>query len=114
MWSTSNRFKDASRAVTLHRLGCEHDVGAAIEFLDEHAEHFLADALGVTVGGIDQGAANIQESGQLIARLVLIGLAPPGHGAKPHASHPEPGFPERSLLHSRTLLVHGPPKRLWP
>ena len=66
---------------TLHGFGGEHDVGSAFEFLDEHAEHFFADALGVTVGGIDQRAANIQEGSQLIARLVLIGLAAPGHRA---------------------------------
>jgi len=93
---------------TLHCLGGEHDVGAAIEFLDEHAEHFLAHALGVTVGGVDQCAADIQERSQLIARLVLIGLAAPGHGAEADASHPEPGFSERSLLHNRTVLVNGP------
>ena len=93
---------------TLHCLSGEHDVGAAIEFLDERAEHFLAHALGVAVGGVDQRAANIQERSQLIARLVLIGLASPGHRAEADASHPEPGFSERSLLHRRTLLVNGP------
>ena len=97
---------------TLHGFGGEHDVGPAFEFLDEHAEHFFADALGVTVGGVDQRAANIQEGSQLIARFKLVRLAAPRHGTEPDASHPEPGSAERSLLHSRTLLVKGPQKHV--
>ena len=111
---TSARIQPTLGVRTLHRLGGEHNVGSAVEFLNEHAEHFLADALGVAVGGVDQRAADIQESSQLIARFVLIGLPSPGHGSQADASHPEPGSSERSLLHSRTLLVNGPGKRLWP
>ena len=66
---------------SLHGLGGQHHVRAAVKFLQQRSQQFLADAHAVTVCSVDEGAAGIEEGSELIARLVLIGLLAPGHGS---------------------------------
>src|SRR5690348_17628122 len=52
----------------------------------------------------DQRAARGHEGGQLLARLVLVGVAAPRHGAQAEPAHRESTVTEIALLHDPSLL----------
>ncbi len=89
-------------------LGGEDDLVADLELLDQLAEQGLGVAVGVDVGRVDQRAAGVEERGQLVAGLVLVGAAGPGAGAEPEPAHPQARSAQRPQLHGGTL-----PRTSW-
>src|SRR3954452_4722140 len=78
------------------------------------AQGALALAVAVDVGRVDQRAAGVDEGGELHGRLVLVGVAAPGHGAQRQPGHDQTASPECALLHDRptyrrTTTVTGQP-----
>ena len=81
-----------------HGLGRDED-GVATDLLDERADDLLGLPVGIDVGGVDEGAAGLDEREQLVARLVAIGVTPPGHRAEREARDEQAGSAERTELH---------------
>ena len=82
-------------------LGAEHDVGPGDDVAEEGAEELLAGAAAVGARGVDQRAAGLDEVGQLLARLVLVGVAAPHHRAEPEAGDAQAAAAHPTLLHGR-------------
>ena len=87
----------------------DDDTVARLELLEELAEHLLGYAIAVDIGGIDQGAAGIEEGSELVASVELVGSAPPRHRPQSKATNPQARSSEGSLLHDGTVLVPEPP-----
>src|SRR4029453_7746444 len=69
-----------------------------------------APALAVAVGGggVDQGAARVDERGQLHGGLVLVGVAAPRHGAQREPGHAQTASSQRALFHERKTYRRPP------
>ena len=81
-------------------LGGEDDVAARDHAPEQRPEDRLARAVAVGRGGVDQGAAGLDEERELLAGLVLVGVAAPGHRAEAQPRHAQTGPAQRSLLHA--------------
>ena len=88
-------------------LGRDDHLVAGHHVADQRADQLLGRAVAVPGGGVDQRAAGLDERDQLVARLVLVGVPAPGHGAEPEPGDLEPGAP-RALLHGAELAA--PPR----
>ena len=54
--------------------------------------------------GVDERAAGLGERDELLAGLVLVGVAPPGQGAEPQPGHLEAGATQVALLHGGNAI----------
>ena len=84
-------------------LGGQHDLVALADVADEGADQPLGVTVGVARGGVDQRASGPDEGGQLLASLVLVGVAAPRHRAQAQARDGESRRTEEPLLHGQTL-----------
>jgi hypothetical protein len=84
-------------------LGGQHDLVAHLELLHQLAEQALGVAVRIGVGGVDEGAAGVEEGCQLVAGLVLVRAARPGARAEAQSAHPQAGPAQRPKLHGGTL-----------
>jgi hypothetical protein len=62
-------------------LGAVVDIRAVHHGAQQGAEETLGVAVGVRSGGVDERSTCLDECGELVTRLVLVGVAAPGHGA---------------------------------
>ena len=74
-------------------LGRQHHLVARHDRAEQLADQLLRRAVGVRVGRVEEGAAGVAERDQLVARLVLVGVTPPGHGAETQPRHRQAGVP---------------------
>ncbi len=85
-------------------LGRDHQVVAVHHVAEQGPDQSLAVAVAVRRGRVDQRAAGGHERGELLARLVLVGVPPPGHGAQAEPAHRQSTVTEIALLHEPSLL----------
>ncbi len=81
-------------------LGREHDLVAGDHVADQPADQLLGRAVGVSRGGVDQGAARLGEGDQLVTGLVLVGVPTPRHGSQAEPRDREARGTDRPLLHA--------------
>ena len=81
------------------RFGGDDERVALPDVADEAAEHPLSSAIGVHVGGVDEGSASLDERDELVFGLMLIGVATPRHGAQAKARDGQPSAAQPPLLH---------------
>ncbi len=80
-------------------LGRHDHVAARDDLGEQLAEQLLGRAACIGVRGVEQRAAGVDERGQLLARLVLVGLVAPGHQPQPEPRDREAGATQGPLLH---------------
>lgn len=98
-------------------LGGQHDPVAPTPRLEPAADdpfgrplRFGARRDRITLGGVDQGDAEIDGAVQLGVALGLGVLFAPDHGAKRDGRHGDPGAAEGAMVERRS----GSPFRMWP
>ena len=86
-------------------LGREHDLAAYLRrLLGEPApDDLLRGAVAVDVGGVDQGAARLEEGVELRVRYALVGLGAERHRAERQGGHGAAASPKRAVLHGHVL-----------
>ena len=67
------------------RFGRDDECVALPYVANEATQHSLSGAIRVHVCGVDEGPARLDERDELVFGLVLISVAPPGHGAQAKA-----------------------------
>jgi hypothetical protein len=77
-----------------------HDDVVPRASLQPAADDLLRPALAVAVRGVDEGAAGLGEAVQQPMALRLADLPPERHGAQTQPADPQPGLPERNVLHA--------------
>ena len=76
-----------------------HRDAVATDLVEQRSQDLLGHPVGIDVGGVDEGAADLEEGEQLVARLVPVGVAAPGHRAERQARYVQAGPAERTLFH---------------
>ena len=69
----------------------------------QRADQLLGRAVAVAGRGVEQRAAGLREGDQLVAGLVLVGVAAPGHRAQPEPGHLEAGGTDGPHVHAHKL-----------
>src|SRR5690606_2272281 len=87
-------------------LGGQHHVVARHDVAEKRAQELLAGAVAVPRGGVDEGAAGLDEGAELVAGLVLVGVASPRERAQPQTGDPQTGSAERALWHGSKPRGH--------
>ncbi len=82
-------------------LGGDDQVVALHDVADQRADQLLRGALAVPGGGVDERAAGLGEGDELVAGLVLVGVAAPGERAEPQPGDLEAGATQVALLHGQ-------------
>jgi hypothetical protein len=62
----------------------EDQIAPVDVFGQQPADHLLGGSLAVRGGGVEKSAACVEEDVQLLLRLELVGVPPPGHRAESH------------------------------
>jgi hypothetical protein len=96
----AGRVSVALLAAAADRLGRDDDVLAIDHALQHPADDSLALTVDVDVGGVDQRAARLDERLRLRGRVVLVGVAAPGHRSEREPGDEEAGRTQPSLLHA--------------
>ena len=82
-------------------LGRDHHLVAGHHVTHEGGDQLLGRAVAVAGGRVEQGAAGLGEGDQLVAGLVLVGVAAPHEGAEAEPGHLQAGVPHGALLHGQ-------------
>ena len=79
----------------------EHIVGTI--FVKQLSDDLLCNAIGVSVGCVNQQTTGVELDLKLLASLMLVGVASPRHRAQCHVTHHKACGPEFACLHGGTL-----------
>ena len=83
--------------------GRQHHFVAHLELLEQLAEERLGAAACEGIRGVDEAAPGVEESGQLVAGVVLVSAAGPRAGAQCEPPDPHPRASQRPALHAGTV-----------
>src|SRR5215213_2053539 len=101
------RCVDYPLAVPDHEpsLGRNDDLVPVVELAYQSADDPLGIARAVRGGCVDQRAAGPAKHLEQRTRVLLRGVAAPGHRAEPEPRHPQPAAPDLPSFHGETLTA---------
>jgi len=103
----------AKRAAGQRRPPRDHDVVAGNARREHLGQHFLGGAVAISVGGLDERAACVDERRQLGGRALGVGVLTPGHRAQADSRHLQPASANPTPPGTRSYATIRGPVLSW-